>query len=109
MARLPACAPKLALRVAKLISRRALSRQSPDLGATLRGLHPLYMTSCTHRQDCPGPLCTTAVPAIQVCLAPLFLLFFLPFSSPVLIHMRGKGDLGSVQLKDDMHVLVIKL
>lgn len=38
--------------------------------------------------------------------APRFLFFF-SFFSPVLIQVRGKGDLGSVQLKDDMLVLEI--
>lgn len=44
MARPPVRVPKLALRVAKLISGGALSRQS-GLGATL---DPLYVSSCTH-------------------------------------------------------------
>lgn len=37
----------------------------------------------------------------------LFSCSFFSFSSTVLIQVRGKGDLGSVQLKDDLHMLAI--
>lgn len=78
MAQLVVCAPKLAPRAAKLISGGALSRQNLGLGATL---DPLYM------RHGPGLLCTAAVPATQVCLAPLFLLIFFLF-----LHRSHTGE-----------------